>query len=204
MFKRQIFIGISLWVFLLFVYIQLFYYPSPAALQAYQDLMQRKERSKQKEETPQEKRCLQQAREQISKQLVFMQDEQRVQLRLLGDHSDLIFNQEGKEQELIEYFRPLTCLMQEKLIHVSDEPKQYMRRLKAEGGIYSYQTGELKANQVQFTRYLLPGHSWPSLSENSPSLLEGEAKEMEWVLYKNKNPCFKAHDFYMTLQEGNK
>lgn len=196
MFKRQFFIGVFIWALILFIYIQAFYYPSSSALQAYQDLMQLKP-------LPKEKRSIQQQRDHIAKQLLFTQDQQRVQLRLLSDHSDLIFNQEGKEQALTEYFQNLTCLMQEKLIHVSDQPKQYVRHLQADKGIYSYQTGELKANQAQFIRYLLPGHAWPVLLENGSSLLRGEVKEMEWVLYKNKNPDFKAHDFYITLQEGN-
>lgn len=216
MYKKQIVIGVFIWISILFIYIQLFYYSSPAALQAYQNLMQLKETNKQKNSPNKEKRSIRQQREQISKQLLFMQDHQRVQLRLLSDHSELIFNQEGKEQEVKEYFKNLACLMQEKLVYVSDQgeeleqkerhrmdsqPKQYIRHLQAEKGVYFYQTGKLKANQVQFTHYLLPGHSWPALSDNCPSLLKGEVKEMEWILYKNNNPSFKAHDFYMILQE---
>ncbi len=213
MFKKQLISFLSLWLALVLMTYWLLHLPSSQAREAYQRLMDFSDQTIQADE--EKMQMTQQTRHQIGKQIFYKQDQHRLQSRLISEHSTLVFNQKGHGAELIEHFKNITCTTQEKLFYHAIEnkqkdaspilnsenlqPQQLLRHLKAEEAMYSYQTGQLEAEQVEFMRYLLPGHSWPLSFQSIHPLFEGQAQKVKLKLFQDQS--FKAQGFQASFYE---
>src|SRR5215211_5443238 len=63
----------------------------------------------------------QQCRHQISKQLLFYENDSRLQWRLHSPKSEVFLEQIGNSLEFVENLQNMTCMMQEKIIHFENE-----------------------------------------------------------------------------------
>ncbi len=155
----------------------------------------------------------QQTREKVSKQILYKKDSERLQSRLVSEHSDLILESKEKEMQVVERFQDLTCAIQEKLVHHAPENsqetqlfvedngqiKQYVRYLKAHEAVYCYKTGQLEAENVEVIHYLIPGAFWPASLENFHPILQGNAKKLQLTMFKERH--LKAQDFQATFYD---
>jgi hypothetical protein len=211
MFKRQLISLTLLWLILVFGVFRLLHTFSPETQIAYQQLMNFSDGiEKEKLEEGKKSSPTQQTRYQVSKQIFYKKEAQRLQSRLASEHSELIFNPKGKEAELVEHFKGLTCAIQEKFMDASNDermknadltdnllPKQCIRYLKAQEAVYSYKTGQLDAEEVEVAHYLVPGLVWQlSLDPFSPLLL-GHAQKLQLSMFKELT--LKAQGFRATF-----
>lgn len=211
MFKRQFISLAILWLILAFACFWVFRNPSSDHRMAYQRLMSLSDQAK-TDQMKEEMRPTQQTRYQVSKQILYKKDKDRLQSRLFSEGSELIFDPKGDEAELVEHFQGLTCAMQEKLIDTSkngsnndsDSPeslqsKQYIRTLKASDAIYSYKTGQLEADVVEVKHYLISGISFPISLDPFHPILQGRAQKLQLSLF--KEPNLKAQGFQAIFHE---
>lgn len=135
-------------------------------------------------------RSVQQKREQVSKQVLYTQNHQRLQTRLRSAASELVFHQNGSVRDFQEHFDQLNCEMQEKIYERAGQKEQLVRSLRAEKGVYSYQTGKLEAGEVALSRLIVMGDQWPIVTEQTPLLFKGTAAKIQFSLFKELS--FKA------------
>jgi cbb3-type cytochrome oxidase subunit 3 len=196
MFKKQWISLLFFWLILLCGLFWYFYNPSSEAKMAYQNLMkesdQIKTECKQKAQRP-----TQQTRYNVSKQILYQKDLQRLQSRLVSASSELIYSK-GKG-ELVEHFKELTCVMQEKDAPEGegDQAGQSIRRFHAKKAVYSYKSGQLDAEEVELAHYLMPGNIWPDVFESRP-FLQGRARTLQLSLL--EEPTVKAQGFQAVFQ----
>lgn len=183
---------IFVWVLLVLISLWAFYTPSLEAQKNYQLLMYG-ENQLEKDSSQVDGLPTQQTRYQVSKQIFYKKDSQRMQSRLTSEYSDLFFESKKNGAELVEHFKELTCTMQEELIENDLLPEQYFRCLKAKEATYSYKSGQLEAVEVEITRYLLPTHRWPSTIDSFSPLLQGQAQKIQLSFL--KEPLLKAQGF---------
>jgi len=145
-----------------------------------------------------------QTRTQVSKQILYQKGTDRMESRLISDASDLIYSK--KEGELMERFTNLTCILQEKLEPVDSvaerekhgDLQQNVRQFKAKNALYLYKKGQLEADDVEITHYLIPGAILPqSLDEQAP-VLQGKAHTVYLSLF--KDTTMKAQGFQAMFQ----
>lgn len=179
------------WLASALICVWVFYTPSEEAQKQYRFLMGQFGEAKGKNQV--EARPIQQIRDQVSKQIFYHKDGHRLQCRLTSEHSDLIFQSKENGGELVECFKGIHCLMQEKLI---EEPnnllKQSLRFLKAKEAFYFYKSGQLEADGVNIAHYLAPGLTWPSSLDSLTPSFQGEAENIQFSLF-NKESALKAH-----------
>lgn len=203
MFKRYLVSWIFVWLLLVCGCVGLLYTSSSDSKIAYQRLMN--EDHQDSHASTQEKGgALQQARNNVSKQILYQKGSQRTEVRLASDSSDLIYSK--KDGKFVERFNSMICTMQEKAIPapdskesnsptpmVSDSTQQVIRQLKAKEAFYSYKSGRLEANEVEIAHFLLPGTLWPQSLDQVTPLLQGKAKSVDLSLF--KEPTLKAQGF---------
>lgn len=195
MFRKRIFLLIFLWLALVSVGVKLFRSPSHHAMRDYRRLMTLSEEQK-KEERGHLKNA-KQIREHVSKQILYTQNQQRLQSRLSSDHSELLIDRKGKGFEIIECFNGLHCIMQEKLEGNAIQLHQFVRHLIAKHATYSYATGKLHAEDVLLSRYFLSNPSWSDSLIDQDPLLRGHAQSVDLSLF--GTPTLHAHGFQATL-----
>lgn len=193
MFRRSLIGWGSLWLILALTCFWIFQNISTDAHLAYRHLMNLSEQEK-NEEIKGQKSLTQQTRDQVSKQIFYKKNLDRLQSRLTSEHSELIFDLKGEGGELIEHFQGVICTMQEKLMEpsMSEEKssdnllssKQYVRALQAGKAIYSYKSGQLEADDVKIAHYLIPGTLLPSSLDLFPPLLQGHAEKLQLSFFK--------------------
>lgn len=201
MFKRYLAGWIFVWLLLVLGCIGMLYNFSSESKIAYQQLMNEGDQAGKGQE---ENGPAQQARHQVSKQILYQKGLQRMQVRLASDSSDLIYSK--KEGKFVERFKSLTCTMQEKMIHASnvdessqetstpaETTQQMVRQLKAGEALYSYKSGQLEAQEVEIAHFLLPGTQWPQSLDDAAPLFQGKAHTVELSLF--KEPTLKAQGF---------
>ena len=205
MFRIPIISLVALWVICVFAYFAFVGTPSANDEIAYQNLMGFSDHTKELQ-VQQEERPTRQTRHQISKQILYKKDCNRMQSRLYSEQSELVYDRLDGKRELIEHFNGLVCTMQEKLINVSKNKdgleissfecpptKQYFRHLNASQAIYSYKSGQLEAEGVEVAHYLIPGDQWPFSFHSFHPLMQGEAQKIQLLLF--KEPSLKAQGF---------
>ena len=197
MFKKQLFCMTFIWV-LLALGTGLFFHTSPSRAQStYQRLMKYSDSSKKNSNKTFK---AEQRRTKVSKQILFLQNNQRLQWRLQSVSSELSFDQQEKGLELIERFKNVNCIMQEKF---SQENKtQFVRTLKAEEAVYHYKKEELVADQALVARYEIPGSLWLNNTASSIPMMEGKAEKI--ALSFKSNHLFKAQKFEASFSEVEK
>jgi hypothetical protein len=149
----------------------------------------------------------------IKKHLLLTEEDNRLQFLLHSSHSELVFNQCEDKTEIVEHFQGVKCWMQEALIYTLADgqelkhpinkecmPQQYMRYMEAETATYHYKTKELIAEQVELSRYIIPGHFFTQSFKTIKPFMHGTAKRANFFL-SNQHKLFKAYEFQGTLQD---
>ncbi len=192
----------------------LFYY-QPINKEKYHRLMSKISSSTTKEQP------VRHQRHGIQKDIFFLNDNQRMQLRIKGVDAELVLN-----PDIVEIMHDVVCLMQEELYYllpdgqelvtspngkylirgadpkksstwvVPDEsqlkPMQEIRYLEADTATYHYKKELLIADTVNFARYIVPGHQLVETVEGLEPSMTGEAEAVEISLL-GKEMSFKAH-----------
>jgi hypothetical protein len=200
MFKKRIYSLMVLWC-LLAGGIAWFFHDSPSRSQrVYQRLMDYSDSSRNNSSKVFK---AEQRRTNVSKQILFLQTNERLQWRLNSDSSELSFDQNEDSLELIERFKGITCIMQEKL--VADKQTQFVRSLTAKDAIYHYKNEKLIADEAVIARYEIPGLSWISSLTDFLPFMTGKAEQIELSFKHKPQPSFKAQKFQATfnhLEQG--
>jgi hypothetical protein len=199
MFKKHLISLVFIWGILVSGCFWLLYTLSSEAQISYQRLMNDSNDQAKKENRREKSHLTQQARHQVSKQILYKKGLYRMQSRLASDYSDLTYSR--KEGELVENFKGLTCAMQEELITALDHEgnQQLIREFKAKEAIYSYKSGQLEGQEVEVAHYLLPEHLWPESFDSIQPLLQGRAKTIQLSLF--EEPHMKAEGFQAIFHE---
>lgn len=212
MFKGYVFSLTVLWLMLAVATAWVLFVPSPKDFADYQLLMEYSEASTRPSSTSSAAdsgnitQVAQQTRKQVSKQILFKKDQQRLQSRLYSDSSELSYGNKELGGELVENFNNVDCILQEKLLdsgndkHASTElemPIQFVRRIVADHAAYSYKTGLLEAYGVELAGYRFSGREWPIAISSTPPLFQGKARIIEVSLFQETS--LKAQGFQGTL-----
>lgn len=192
MFRRQLACMVLLWLLCVFACLWMWQSSSPHAELAYQRLMSMSDQSKE-EHVKQNERPVQQTRQGVSKQIFYAKDGERLQSRLSSEKSEVMFDQREGKGELSEHFTDLTCLLQEKTEDAGHDG-HHIRRLKARQAVYSYKSGQLEAQDVVVSDYLIPGGLWPVSYDHYSPTIQGQAHKVRVSLF-NRKPAVKAPDF---------
>lgn len=206
MFKKYLMSFILAWLLIVLGCFGLLYTSSSDAKMAYQDLMNYNNQFKKER---QQNHSTQQKRYQVSKQILYQKGEHRMQSRLAGESSDLIYSK--KDGELVEHFKDLTCVMQEEFMKASNSEEkklssspsktdqQMIRQFKAKEAVYFYKSGQLEAKEVKVADYVLPGQLWPNSIDIAHPLIQGQAQTIQLSLF--KEPNLKAQGFQAILHD---
>lgn len=201
MFKKHFISFTLLWVMLVLGCAAFLYLFSSDADMDYQLLITYGDQIK-KERLQDHLRSSQQMRHRVSKQILYQREEERLQTRLNSAESNLIYSK--KDGEIVEHFKDLACMMQEKLIGSDNEEKgeaaqQTIRELNAREAIYSYKNGMLEAKEVDVSHYLLPGHLCPESLADFQPMIQGKAAELQLSLF--QEPAMQAEGFQAVLYD---
>lgn len=139
---------------------------------------------------------VQQKRWNVSKQILYNQNQQRLQTRLKSKESELQLRRSQGKMQVEEHFHSLICEMQEKIYVRGNQKEQLIRNLEAENGVYSYATGQLQAADVLISRLLTTGASWQTETEKQ-LLFQGRAKKVQFSFL--GEPSFKAQGLKASL-----
>lgn len=196
MFRKSLFFLIFAWILIVFFSIKKLISPSSQEIAAYRDLMDSHDLAK-KEFSQDNVGPLEQKRYQVNKQMLYTKGQDRLQSCLASDSSDLIYTKKGGE--LIEELKGLTCIVQEKVISSENEVESkaeehfLVRKFKAENAVYSYKTGQLEAEKVEFEHYLLSNHQNLQMMDHFSPMMKGKAHSI--LLSLLKEPQLKAQGF---------
>lgn len=196
MFRKQFACVILVWLLSVFACFWFLHDSSAEAELAYQRLMSMSDQTK-KEHAKQEEEPVQQTRYEVGKQMICAKEGKRMQSRLSSDKSELVFDQQAGKGDFVEHFTRLTCAMQEKPL--KEGHGQHLRLLKARQATYSYKSGQLDAQEVALSDYLIPGEQWPVSLDPFTPFLQGEAEKVNLSLF--KEPSLKAEGFQATLYD---
>lgn len=168
----------------------------------------------------------QQQRKGVQKDVLLMQGNERLQLRLTSQEAVMIFDHQVDETQLIEKMHGVKCWMQEELFYLLPDgreallqdngkllirhedpqnrkgwveastkgvkPMQILRYLEADDAVYFYKSEQVVAENVQVSRFILPGHTLiDDLTSYKPHI-KGKAKKVEFSL-SGKEINFKAY-----------
>jgi len=173
-----------------------------------------------------------QYRKGVNKHVLFSEAEGRKQFRLSSDESDLVFSYIGGKSSAVEYFRGVSCDVQEELYYTLSDgrelkksssglkmrhggalwvddgteevtPMQRIRHIDAETATYFYTKDLFAAEHVNLSRYFIPEHKLPTFTEEVSPMMQGQAKAVQFSVV-GKDTAFRAHHLTMTLytQEG--
>jgi hypothetical protein len=210
MFKKTLFSLLFLFLFLILGLTQLFYGSTAKGIEAYQHLLTFTDQEKRENEIK-EFRQTKQKRSNVSKQILYTKDGQRLQSRLTSDHSELVLDQKENRTELIESFENVIFTMQEKLFTEKDldesernreafsSSHQLVRHLVAQKATYFYKNGQLEAKDVELSRYQLPEHHWIELLSAGRPLFKGHAESIQLSIL--HSPSFRAHQLKATFND---
>lgn len=180
---------------LLGAFVWIFLNPSTRISEKYRQMMTDQRLSKEQVLTEQAP-VIQQKRWNVSKQILYNQNQQRLQTRLKSKESELQLCRSKGKMSVEEHFQSLTCEMQEKIYKRGSQKEQLIRSLAADNGVYSYATGQLQAMDVLISRSLTTGNSWRP--ENDKQLLfQGQAKKVQFSVL--GEPSFKAQGLKASL-----
>lgn len=203
MFKKQLTVALLIWLSFVGGCFWLFYLTTSGGQENYHRLIN----SRGHEMDP-EGGASRQTRLGVSKQILYNKGESRLEVRLNSESSSLVYSRGARE--LIENFKELTCIMQDELMGVSGEGEdsfcssenghQLVRQLKSDRASYSYNTGKLKAFDVEIAHYFLSSCKFPKSLHSEKPLFKGLAKSLEVSLF--KEPTAHAEDFKAIIHDG--
>ncbi|WP_039356656.1 MULTISPECIES: hypothetical protein [Candidatus Protochlamydia] len=185
----------------------IWFYSTPSAddVRNYRKLMEYSDRSSKKNEKHNKAFETQQNRTQVTKQILFMKDQVRLQWRLMSEKSELKLSQIENAIELVEFFTEVTCQCQEQLdacsnTDLSCHPSQLLRYLRAKKATYHYQTEQLTADDVQLARYKIKGHQWINDLQAFHPWMKGSAKRIQ-LSFSQNDRSFTAQDLQAAFQD---
>lgn len=196
MFKKYFLYLSLLWVSVVCISVWIFYTPPSQAMEDYQNLIHLNDQAR-KDKHKKQSHAHQQTRYQVSKQIFYQQDQQRLQSRLTSQQSELMLQQKEDKTELVEHFKDVTCMMQEEFVKDEMPFKQLVRCLKAREATYGYQSGQFEAEEVELARYLIPGHQWPFSVESFQPFFQGKSQKVEFSFLQDSQ--FKAQGLQATF-----
>lgn len=204
-------------IFGLSFFLYQFFISTPDAEKEYQALMRNADPSK-LESTPY---VATQQHRQSHKDIWYTKEDQRMQLCLRSVDTELVLDHHDDNTELIEHMKDVTCYMQEELYYLLQDghevikhqggesqpevgiPMQVIRYMKADTATYNYQTDHFFADNVQVSRYIIPGHQITFYLSDSTPLMHGIASSVEFSLVGNELN-FTAHQLKATLHSPGK
>lgn len=202
MFTKQLTVALLIWFSFIGGCFWLFYLTTSGGEENYQRLIN----SRGHEMDP-EGGASRQTRLGVSKQILYNKGQSRLQVRLNSESSSLVYTRDARE--LIENFKEFTCLMQDELMRGSGEGEdffsssesghQLLRQLKSHKASYSYNTGKLKASDVEIAHYFLSNCKFPESLHSEKPLVKGLAKSLEVSLF--KEPTAHAEDFKAIIHD---
>lgn len=199
MFKKSVTYFIIGWFVVVFIGILFIYKPSSSALENYAKWGDNGNQIK-NEFSDLDLKMTQQIRHQVSKQVIYNKDSQRMQSRFASNHSNLVFESHNGQMELIENFQGLSGCLQENLNSSNEEEElHHFRRFQAKEGVYYYKNGELIAENVEMSHYNLSTTNWPYSFDSFAPSFQGKAQKIQLSIYNDS--LFKAHDFQLILHQ---
>lgn len=155
---------------------------------------------------------IKQKRFNVQKDILFMEDEKRMQLKLNANEAELVFDHHDDQTDMVEQMRGVTCEMQEELFYqlpngqrATDDPSQKnlkpmqtVRSMKASHGTYTYESDRFRANNVEIEKFTTPGHTLNSPLFDKKKLMSGLADLAEFSL-DGKRIQFQANQLKATL-----
>lgn len=140
----------------------------------------------------------------LRKDFYFTKGNERLQMWLKSASAELKLERQGGKNAVIEHMRDVTCYMQEEVYYAApDKPMQIIRHLKADAASYHYQKDLFVAENVQISRYLIPGSTLVETGvEDNKLLMTGLAKRVEFSL-NGSDPNFKAYQLKSSFYPSN-
>ncbi len=190
---------LALFLTILFLLGQSFYFPSSASQRDYHRLMAFV-KPPQKEVI----HLIEQQREQVSKQYLFSDGKQRKEWRLSSDLSTFHLKKNKGDLQLTELMQQIRCEMEEEVLQAKhplvnlstlekpiEKPLLHkLRFIEAKEASFSYKDWHLRAQEVVVKRYLLPQQVWgASLSSFAP-FMQGKAQAADLLF--SQRPVFKV------------
>lgn len=158
---------------------------------------------------------IRQERKGVYKEIHLTHGEQRIELKIFSESSDLELLSNDTKKELVEHLQKATAYLQEELYYLlpdgkkikMDEAKNYsstelrpmqsFKLLIADKAVYNYQTDLFAAENVTIKKYVCPGHKLPRQMDTDKPIMTGTADLIELSL-KDNQPAFKAYGFKAT------
>lgn len=195
MFKKRIYSLMALWC-IVALGIAWFFHSSPNRSQrVYKRLMDYSDSSRNQSSKVFKAK---QHRLNVSKQILFLKNHERLQWRLNSDSSELSFEQQEDSLELIERFKGIFCVMQEKL--AKGKQMQIVKSLSAQDAVYHYKNKQLIADQAIVAQYEIPELAWVNSLKDFTPFMTGKAEQIE-LSFKSAQPSFKAQKFQATFHQ---
>lgn len=133
-----------------------------------------------------------QHRENIQKDIWYMEDGYRKHMKLFSERSNLTLVLERGKLKLVENLSGLECWVQDQIYH-DDEGniRQKIRHFTSNDGIYTFPSHEFTTNSVDLDFSDEPGRDLPLHLENCKPFIYGFAKQVSFDL-SGKSPLFSA------------
>lgn len=171
-----------------------------------------------------------QHRQGITKDIYFLRNNDRQQLRLTSTTSTLILDNQESGLEIIEKMQVVKCIMQEELYYITGDgqeflqqsdgkyiaknnpsakptetkekltPMQRVRYMEADFATYYYKSEKLVAEGVKIYNYILPSHEVPTSFQGVKPVMTGTAQSIEFTL-ENRSVAFTANGLKATFFE---
>ena len=95
---------------------------SPETLILYDELMMKT--GAKKEDKTSSDYLVRQTRQQVQKQLLFTENEQRMELQLLADNTQMIYDHSSDQTKIVEQMNGIVCTMQEELYYILPDGRE--------------------------------------------------------------------------------
>ncbi len=150
-----------------------------------------------------------QSRKGVQKRVWQVKGGLRLEARVDCDETDLVYEQEGEKQAIVEHMKGVVCVIQEEQFFAdasgrrilaiegfAGEPakRQTVRLVVADTAKYHYSSETLQADHVKMALYTIPGHELPGSLEGFKPSMEGEAETLNLTIIE-KELKFKADKF---------
>lgn len=201
--------------------------PSREDFDQYRTLMEKVDTSQVDKDSPY---TAMQRRSGIFKQVVYLHDEQRLQMALDSDTSRLVLDHHDESTEIVEHLNNVHCMMQVGLYYIVEDgrevickpdgtyalrqnknipfnesgfslaPMQEIRYFEADTAAYYYKTDRFAAKHVRLKQFLVPGHQLVNSVKDLNPVFIGNAETAEFNLTKS-DINFEANQFKVSFYD---
>lgn len=130
-----------------------------------------------KEEVKNSPYSIRQERKNVQKDILFIEDEKRMQLKIIASDAELVLDHHDNETEIVEQMRGVCCDMQEELYYLLPngdktnyahdnlqlKEMQRVSRMRASHGTYHYKSDLFRAKNVEIEKFIASGHDFATL-----------------------------------------